>query len=843
MEHRGLLSGGGLFFLLVIVVFAVFAVPAGGDWPLFHHDVEHTGYTLEYSEYVGADLVLLWNYTAGGGIYSSPVIGDLDGDGIEEVVFGSDDGFVYALDYNGTVAWRYKTNGRVRSAPSIVNLSRGSFLQVLAGSEDGFVYALAHNGSLLWRFKTGGLVTSSPVILDVYNGPKPGVVFGSGDGNLYVLHSDGSEFWRYGLMAPVEQPVALADLDEDGWEDIVVSSGDKMNVVFFNNFRVIVSDSGTKVTTAPSVDDGSILVGTEDGTLCSFKRVFVGASEDVIPTVYSKEYWMNHSKVIEVLKREAVFNCSKIIYSTPTSSDLDFNKENGNEYVFGCNDGNLYILGHRENDTAFTRLWRYTTSKPVRSSPALAGLNNGSYFEIVFGSDEGYVYIVNSTGSGRWAYDIGGMVVASPAVSDVNHDGFVDLAAGSTNGVLYFFVSNTSLIIKEGRSHYDVAYRLLDMEDFENATEEGLKAREIYEGVGYSSGLKDVNNLFLDVSSREHCSRARFFYKNRLFRDAVEEIEAANYIYSSANRPFKSVCNDLLTMANALFYYSEAQALLNGGSFSRAREYAKRSNDFAVMTGDSAITVQSSLLMERVDDLEKAQNMYSEAFGDYHRGVNASDVLAKMDRAEKVYRDRNASQGLFNIVRDEANRIRVEVYLKNVTMLFNNSRYRESNDMAVRTRSMCERINNTGCLQEVEYYINRTQVYVDADGALEQAKKYYTATDFITASEYARKAKDIYTQTGNAEKIKEADDILNRSLGMVGNLERKTSLMDELSNPAVLILAIQVVVLALIVLTRPRARVVFRGFRGRGSSLGAKRVDYLGMGRFFVGRRRLRRSR
>lgn len=44
---------------------------------------------------------LLWSYTTGWSIYSSPALGDIDGDSLLEVVIGSDDHKVYTL--NGLV--------------------------------------------------------------------------------------------------------------------------------------------------------------------------------------------------------------------------------------------------------------------------------------------------------------------------------------------------------------------------------------------------------------------------------------------------------------------------------------------------------------------------------------------------------------------------------------------------------------------------------------------------------------------------------------------------------------------------------------------------------------------
>ncbi|MEA2074684.1 MAG: PQQ-binding-like beta-propeller repeat protein [Euryarchaeota archaeon] len=57
----------GIIAILVLLTCAAQA----SDWPMFHHDARHTGYTTES---IPDDLELLWSYKTGGGVGSSPAV-------------------------------------------------------------------------------------------------------------------------------------------------------------------------------------------------------------------------------------------------------------------------------------------------------------------------------------------------------------------------------------------------------------------------------------------------------------------------------------------------------------------------------------------------------------------------------------------------------------------------------------------------------------------------------------------------------------------------------------------------------------------------------------------------
>jgi len=147
-----------------------------------------------------------WSFPTGQRIVSSPVWCD----GL--VIFGSDDGHLYALDAaSGVQRWKLSTDGPVASTPAVDGE------RVYAVSYDGRLYAAdVRTGAVLWKFATEGerrfearglhgmrprtqtfadmydVYLSSPVVAE------GAVVFGSGDGYVYAVdRGDGSLRWKF----------------------------------------------------------------------------------------------------------------------------------------------------------------------------------------------------------------------------------------------------------------------------------------------------------------------------------------------------------------------------------------------------------------------------------------------------------------------------------------------------------------------------------------------------------------------------------------------------------------------------------------------------------------------
>jgi hypothetical protein len=94
---------------------AVSVLPVNSiDWPLFHRNLEHKGTTPEL---VLPPLTLLWNYTTGSDVYSSPAVSD----GV--VYVGSFDNRVYGLNAStGVQIWNYTVGGLVECVDGSADL-------------------------------------------------------------------------------------------------------------------------------------------------------------------------------------------------------------------------------------------------------------------------------------------------------------------------------------------------------------------------------------------------------------------------------------------------------------------------------------------------------------------------------------------------------------------------------------------------------------------------------------------------------------------------------------------------------------------------------------------------
>ncbi|MCK4457124.1 MAG: PQQ-binding-like beta-propeller repeat protein [Thermoplasmata archaeon] len=325
---------------------------ASSPWPMFRHDLSHTGRSpYDTSGNTGN---LKWNYTTDAEIFSSPAIGS-DG----TIYVGSTDRNLYAINPDGSLKWNYTTKSDITSSPAI-----GSDGTIYVGSCDRNLYAINPDGSLKWNYTTDAEIFSSPAM-----GSDGTIYVGSYDGNLYAINPDGSLKWNYTTDAEILSSPAMGS---DG--TIYVGSYD-------GNLYAINPDGSLKwnyttgyvVYSSPAVgSDGTIYVGSCDRNLYAIN-----------PDGSLK--W-NYTTDAEILSSPAM------------GSD-------GTIYV-GSQDSNLYAV----NPDGSLK-WNYTTDDDVLSSPAI-----GSDGTIYVGSYDGNLYAINPDGSLKWNYTTGYVVYSSPAI-------------------------------------------------------------------------------------------------------------------------------------------------------------------------------------------------------------------------------------------------------------------------------------------------------------------------------------------------------------------------------------------------------------------------------------------
>ncbi len=137
-----------LLFLATLLPAAMAILPgsamadlASSAWPMYMHDLKHTG----RSPYTGPQTnAVKWTFQTNGSVESCPVIGS-DG----TIYFTADSDKLYAVNPDGSLKWSFAANFYTNNP---VVSSDGTIYIV---SEDGVIYAINSDGSQKWTLSTG----------------------------------------------------------------------------------------------------------------------------------------------------------------------------------------------------------------------------------------------------------------------------------------------------------------------------------------------------------------------------------------------------------------------------------------------------------------------------------------------------------------------------------------------------------------------------------------------------------------------------------------------------------------------------------------------------------------
>lgn len=122
---------------------------------------------------------------------------DLDGDGQQEIIVGTEAWRFHALDRDGKERWRYESV-HASTCGTAVDLDGDGREEVLAGTEYYRWHAIAPNGQQRWAYSgQTGPRANCVAAGDLTGAGKRAVVFGGADGNLHVLDAAGKLLWQF----------------------------------------------------------------------------------------------------------------------------------------------------------------------------------------------------------------------------------------------------------------------------------------------------------------------------------------------------------------------------------------------------------------------------------------------------------------------------------------------------------------------------------------------------------------------------------------------------------------------------------------------------------------------
>ncbi|MFH0861852.1 MAG: PQQ-binding-like beta-propeller repeat protein [Candidatus Altiarchaeota archaeon] len=739
-------------YLAILLILAQNA--AAADWPTFRGNFLRTGESDAETWCNMSDFGALWDYQTGGQVESSPVISDIDMDGIKEIVFGSADGYVYALDYQGEVEWRFKTGGPVRSSPTAADVFKDQKTEILIGSDDGRLYLLDSRGRHIWNFSTGGPVRSSPALIETDPQSDNKIVFGSEDGRIYALNSKGVEDWSYKTLDKIDSSPAIYDIDIDGKDEIIIGSADNIIYVLkYPPYKVWQYLTKGDISATPTIDEsGRIIVGSEDGVIYRLEIQWMGTAET--RRVRVDDVWGTDTISLSGLGLLWNHTIDSPIRSSTAVGDVF--PEGGYGLAVGAGDKNLHFVNSDGTDNR-----TYTLSKPIESSPALADLDGDGTIEVIFGSNEGSFYIVDYPGVRRFSHDTGSAVRSSPAVADLTGDGSPEIAIGSDNGKVYLFGDRRGRSIGVGDALYLKALEQKGVGNFAEAIPLINQAREIYAKVKYIRGIDKCDDLLESIDSDRILQDAQRLYEQGDFEDAGQQLQRAAETYRQVNDTGGMDRSDILfRRIEAEKYYLEGKYYFDSGLHSNASVYIEAAKTFFRSLNDTEGIIKCQNLTVITKNQDNAQTYYEDGMSALKEGrLDTAKML--LGFAKKSFELAGRTEDMAKIDRT-VDTIKGDESYAAAAAALNRSSFENATENAKEAMKWFENTSAEGFEKSLKLYQKANNMY-EANMLYNDAELYWRGAYFKKAAEYAENASRKFNESGDYAGYAKARKIIDNS--------------------------------------------------------------------------------
>ncbi len=169
--------------------------------------------------------------------YPTPAVADIDGDGKDEIIVGTRNDQVFAINDNGTnvPGFPVSFSGDVNGSPAVGDIDNNGDLEIVVnvGGASSAVVALHHTGATMFtRFlPNANYFAPSPALANIVGDARLETFIPSSNGKLYALTDTGADIAgfpvTYSTTTYTESSPVIADIDGDGLRDVLLGSEEK----------------------------------------------------------------------------------------------------------------------------------------------------------------------------------------------------------------------------------------------------------------------------------------------------------------------------------------------------------------------------------------------------------------------------------------------------------------------------------------------------------------------------------------------------------------------------------------------------------------------------------------
>lgn len=183
----------------------------------------------------------VFSYQSGSPFLFTPVLADIDGDGINEVLAHTLDKKLFALRANGTLLPGFPVEFEhvFHSELAAADLDADGAAEIVIGTAGGHVYVIKAGGTVAPGFPVnlGAPINGAPLVLE-----NNRIAVGAGN-NLVLLEANGSPVFTKTIPAAIVSGAVPADMNRDGSSEMIFTT--------LNGELFVVSQSGADLPGFP----------------------------------------------------------------------------------------------------------------------------------------------------------------------------------------------------------------------------------------------------------------------------------------------------------------------------------------------------------------------------------------------------------------------------------------------------------------------------------------------------------------------------------------------------------------------------------------------------------------
>ncbi len=436
IKHGKCFKAGAMVSILIfsVIISTLSVIGDEGSWTMYRYDDKRTGNSPLTSNIITPEIK--WTFLTGGDVKSPPAVGDINDDGEFEVVFGSNDKHLYALDRYGNELWNFSVLGSIVSSPTIGDVDGDGLNEIIFGgyypyNGDPNLYVLnGEDGSLLWQFESanyGGQergFQASAILHDINDDGINDILIGSMDHYFYALNGpDGDVIWSSEVFEHfIRSSSPIGDLDNDGDLEVVVADNHALIRTYDAQTGALEweRDIGYGMEATPILAD---VDGDGYDEIILFTVVFwlPGGLGDVVV--------LNHDGTD--LWRSSVHT---LFYTSPTILDID---GDGLVDIIGGDTNDHTLIAYKGTNGAL--LWETVLPDSTWSQAPLitADIDSDGVIEVIAGANPNLYCLSTDDGEIEWIFETPGHIWGQPIVADLEQDGFAEVIFGSSDDYLY----------------------------------------------------------------------------------------------------------------------------------------------------------------------------------------------------------------------------------------------------------------------------------------------------------------------------------------------------------------------------------------------------------------------